>query len=748
MIKTNRGFRPRGLTAVITLILVNAAGTVAQTRIDATSQIKNLFPSTTGLVKSDGNMFVTASLSDIVAQINPSGTGTPSSCTVAGLFFTNATEKAPNNLYECNGSSYVPLSGQKYNVKGWGCKGDGTTDDTACLSSFFAFLNSTGNAIAYFPAGRYLMNGTLEVTSGMRLIGDSYQTTFLIETNATSDLMVLHDDTTSVIAGVAWHFGQLITDISFAGKGTATTGNLLVDETSGRIALDRVGFFGTGGSGILQAGERAFYHDIHWSHVRRPYVTAASWSVNETYLDDFTIMDPGTTADDMFGTTGLYSYNVNATNGVMPSSGALVQDQHAAIELNGNIVNFHISHGSIKALYIAGIKLRDAQNFEASHIYFEGEWPTNHNPDFIYGGSHEKATLSSAITTGQTILDVADSKWWQSVVGTAADIPKPTGPGVDVHVVIRPPDFVAGSTTPSSLGNSITQGMYEYMTFKGIVHDGNGSGWHMYVNQRATNSSTARAWPAGSIVEETWGDQVNNNGSELLAADPVHLDDNHFNAVYPINNSGYSVTCDPNNEKTCGEIILGFEPDSYYRWGSPNEIRHIQRWIHFSGNDRMVNQQDSVSGVIDTYGWAAVSANTTFTSNVATMTNANQIPLGIMGGTYIRRNIFANGDGGEVDYVEPAANLAIYGGQPLVNGYVQNYNASTGLGFMHWTGSAFTNTFTMLNNGGIQLAPSGDPGCTSTSDVGKLWLNSTTSAFQVCKSLSGTVGWSSVATNP
>lgn len=53
-------------------------------------------------------------------------------------------------------------------------------------------------------------------------------------------------------------------------------------------------------------------------------------------------------------------------------------------------------------------------------------------------------------------------------------------------------------------------------------------------------------------------------------------------------------------------------------------------------------------------------------------------------------------------------------------------------------------------SGSLVSPTSTDPTCTAASDIGKFWFDSTTNttAFKVCKSVAGTVGWSTVTTVP
>ena len=57
------------------------------------------------------------------------------------------------------------------NVKNFGAKGDGKTDDTAALQKAFDKLNN--HITVYLPPGRYIISKTLEWKGAKRLIGVS-----------------------------------------------------------------------------------------------------------------------------------------------------------------------------------------------------------------------------------------------------------------------------------------------------------------------------------------------------------------------------------------------------------------------------------------------------------------------------------------------------------------------------------------------------------------------------------------------
>ena len=61
--------------------------------------------------------------------------------------------------------------GQAYNVKAYGAKGDGSTDDTAAVQSLLTQLQATGGRLL-FPAGRYMVPTALTFQSGKDIFFD------------------------------------------------------------------------------------------------------------------------------------------------------------------------------------------------------------------------------------------------------------------------------------------------------------------------------------------------------------------------------------------------------------------------------------------------------------------------------------------------------------------------------------------------------------------------------------------------
>jgi hypothetical protein len=86
-----------------------------------------------------------------------------------------------NQGYRSNLPVIAPIQdagGQSFDVKAYGAKGDGVTDDTAAINRTIAALPSGGGKV-YFPRGAYLITSTITIFAhGVWLIGEAFSETF------------------------------------------------------------------------------------------------------------------------------------------------------------------------------------------------------------------------------------------------------------------------------------------------------------------------------------------------------------------------------------------------------------------------------------------------------------------------------------------------------------------------------------------------------------------------------------------
>lgn len=97
------------------------------------------------------------------------------------------------------------------NVKQFGCKGDGETNDSSNMVKAFTFANSLNKNI-YLPAGNYIVSSKLYVNSDLMIIGDNAEIvssdldeTIVLQENAK---LTIKDIKISTASGIAIHINQ------------------------------------------------------------------------------------------------------------------------------------------------------------------------------------------------------------------------------------------------------------------------------------------------------------------------------------------------------------------------------------------------------------------------------------------------------------------------------------------------------------------------------------------------------------
>ena len=144
---------------------------------------------------------------------------------VLGTGITPAASRTVTSLETYLGNNAV------FNVKDYGAKGDGSTDDTAAIQAAVdaARNSTTGNSAVYFPPGNYQVDsvkiypGTHIVGSGVADDGSGYHRgTELRQNSGQSEALVYTDN--AVITDLTTHFHNTrISDIRLRGHATSNT---------------------------------------------------------------------------------------------------------------------------------------------------------------------------------------------------------------------------------------------------------------------------------------------------------------------------------------------------------------------------------------------------------------------------------------------------------------------------------------------------------------------------------------------
>jgi len=102
---------------------------------------------------------------------------------------------------------FLDKGGAVFNVKAYGATGDGTTPDTAAIQSAINAAVSAGGGVVYFPAGSYLLNGTLTNTKAdtVSLVGTGTASQLKVSSTLGLDVSL----NVSVIGTEGFHSGSI-----------------------------------------------------------------------------------------------------------------------------------------------------------------------------------------------------------------------------------------------------------------------------------------------------------------------------------------------------------------------------------------------------------------------------------------------------------------------------------------------------------------------------------------------------------
>lgn len=86
-----------------------------------------------------------------------------------------------NRYVKAEGSTELRTLGERFadivNVKDFGAKGDGTTDDTEAIQAAINRASDKGGGTVYLPAGKYIQSQTLVLKAKVKLLGDGKELT-------------------------------------------------------------------------------------------------------------------------------------------------------------------------------------------------------------------------------------------------------------------------------------------------------------------------------------------------------------------------------------------------------------------------------------------------------------------------------------------------------------------------------------------------------------------------------------------
>lgn len=184
-----------------------------------------------------------------LAQYYAEQAGAPADDVIAALVLspTSATRGATDTVY-------VSRTGSAVNVKSYGAKGDGATDDTPAMVAAIAALPSS-NRVLVIPAGTYLLSAAMDIPSNTVVVGARGATILKPTAGTTANflLMQIVGDTDVTVTGITFDGNQ-------AGIGNANT--VVVVYQAARVVFDTCRWVNTRGAAVM------FSTDVSASGVR------------------------------------------------------------------------------------------------------------------------------------------------------------------------------------------------------------------------------------------------------------------------------------------------------------------------------------------------------------------------------------------------------------------------------------------------------------------------------------------------
>jgi Pectate lyase superfamily protein len=301
------------------------------------------------------------------------------------------------------------------NVKAFGAKGDGKTNDTAAIAAAIAAIPASGGQL-YFPAGRYITSGGFVLPYATDVYGagaaSRYENQYGSEIVSNSPTAALFTVTASVAS---------FRNLAFQGIASAPTASTAIFTNSATDALQRVN--------IDTVSVDGFYDDIHqgvgssWyirgSHIMNP-VRYGIYVQNTLNHDDGDWLIDG----NYFEGGGLTDITNSAAINIESSGGGKITNNKINATY-GNGIRMNVS-GSVQTL----ISNNDIENMTGPPINIVQGWPfitivgnfinaNGNNPciqanaisGFYIGGN----LLESIASTVQPAAIVLTNSWWGTI---------------------------------------------------------------------------------------------------------------------------------------------------------------------------------------------------------------------------------------------------------------------------------------------------------------------------------------------
>jgi hypothetical protein len=235
--------------------------------IYVTTPVRIIVKDVNGITVSDATLLA----GGVATSVGLSNADWPSETTVDAAFTalgrslgTSAAHGQDGNILITSGATGIPIrdyvAGIQINVKAFGAKGDGITDDTVACQAALTYMGTIGSGTLKFPAGTYKISSAALVLpnnlTGIQILGDGCGATIINQTTAATDVFDATGSINLILRGMNFAGGavtlttpsEFLIDACVISKGLIVSGT---PSTSGPSVIAASYLSNVGGTNAL-----------------------------------------------------------------------------------------------------------------------------------------------------------------------------------------------------------------------------------------------------------------------------------------------------------------------------------------------------------------------------------------------------------------------------------------------------------------------------------------------------------------
>jgi Pectate lyase superfamily protein len=305
--------------------------------------------------------------------------------------------------------------GAKIDVLQYGAAGDGKTDDTAAIQAALDAAHASGGGAVLVPAGDYLVKGSIQIPSGVSLVGVGWNVTadkgarLLVDAANTSDVVVLGNGATLRSIGMHWNQGNVASGFqprSTFGWGVRVTGTNVTVRDLFMLNPTKGIFVSSTGTGPVLL-DRIVGSPLS---VGLEVDTNAALRANDVHFWPFWGVCAGSPPNGC--QSGTFAYFVNSPK---EASGVAFRFDHSAHAEISNAFSIGYATGMLFGQNSAGQVNSDLRVWNADQDIFGAR-------GYSVSGANTQATLANWSCQGDNGTDQAITGLWTQASATGAKI--------------------------------------------------------------------------------------------------------------------------------------------------------------------------------------------------------------------------------------------------------------------------------------------------------------------------------------